>query len=125
MHHPARFLFLYGYNALLVARSYSLTGRESGKASYNQLRFAAFVGGPLRIPGLFDRSKSTFYSAGWNGTRGSAPYDAYSTVPTVPERNGVFSGLTDNSGNPIVIWNPQTGQPFPGNTSDLSRFSLL
>jgi trimeric autotransporter adhesin len=120
---PHGFLSIYDDNALLDARSYSLTGRESGKASYNQLRFAAFVGGPLRIPGLFDRSKSTFYSAGWNGTRGSAPYDAYSTVPTVPERNGVFSGLTDNSGNPIVIWNPQTGQPFPGNTIDLSRFS--
>lgn len=120
---PHGFLAIYDDNALLDARSYSLTGRESRKASYNQLRFGAFVGAPLKIPGLLDMGKSTFYSVGWNGTRGSAPYDAYSTVPTVPERNGIFSGLTGNGSNPIVIYDPQTGQPFPENAIDPSRFS--
>ena len=120
---PHGFLYFQDDNAALDAQSYSLTGREAAKASYNQLRFGAFVGGPLKVPGLFDWSKSTFFTVGWNGTRGGTPYDAFSTVPTVAERNGNFSGLTDKNGNPITIFNPATGQPFANNVIDPSLFS--
>jgi hypothetical protein len=120
---PHGFLYFQDDNAALDAQSYSLTGREAAKASYNQLRFGAFVGGPLKVPGLFDWSKSTFFTVGWNGTRGSTPYDAFSTVPTVAERNGNFSGLTDKNGNPITIFDPVTGQPFANNVIDRSLFS--
>ncbi len=120
---PHGFLNLQDDNSAVDAQSYSLTGREAGKASYNQLRFGAFVGGPLKIPGLFDWSKSTFYTVGWNGSRGSTPYDAFSTVPTLAERNGNFSGMTAKNGNPILIYNPATGQPFGNNTMDPSQFS--
>jgi len=120
---PHGFLYFQDDNAALDAQSYSLTGREAAKVSYNQLRFGAFVGGPLKVPELFDWSKSTFFTAGWNGTRGGTPYDAFSTVPTVAERNGNFSGLTDKNGNPITIFNPVTGQPFANNVIDPSLFS--
>jgi trimeric autotransporter adhesin len=120
---PHGFLYFQDDNAALDAQSYSLTGREAEKASYNQLRFGAFVGGPLKVPGLFDWGKSTFFTVGWNGTRGSIPYDAFSTVPTQAERNGNFSGLTDKNGNPITIFDPATGQPFANNTIDPSLFS--
>ena len=120
---PHGFLYFQDDNAALDAQSYSLTGREAAKASYNQLRFGAFVGGPLKVPGLFDWSKSTFFTVGWSGTRGGTPYDAFSTVPTVAERNGNFSGLTDKNGNPITIFNPATGQPFANNVIDPSLFS--
>ncbi|HEY1471152.1 MAG TPA: TonB-dependent receptor [Candidatus Acidoferrum sp.] len=120
---PHGFLYFQDDNAALDAQSYSLTGREAAKASYNQLRFGAFVGGPLKVPGLFDWSRSTFFTMGWSGTRGGTPYDAYSTVPTVPERNGNFSGLTDKNGSPITIFNPATGQPFANNVIDPSLFS--
>jgi hypothetical protein len=113
---PHGFLYFQDDNAALDAQAYSLTGQEGEKASYNQLKFGALVGGPLKVPGLFDWSKSTFFAAGWNGTRGSTPYDAYSTVPTLEERGGNFSGLTDKNGNPIVIYDPFTGQPYPNNT---------
>ena len=119
---PHGFLYLQDDNSGLDAQSYSLSGQEAAKASYNQLRFGAFVGGPLKIPGLFDWSKTTFFTVGWNGTRGSTPYDAFSTVPTQAERNGNFSGLTDKNG-PIVIYNPTTGLPFANNTIDPSQFS--
>lgn len=120
---PHGFLYFQDDNAGLDARPYSLSGQEAEKASYNQVRFGAFVGGPLKIPRLFDWSKSTFFSAGWNGTRGSTPYDAFSTVPSEAERSGNFSGLTDKNGNLIPIFNPQAGQPFTNNTIDPSLFS--
>jgi trimeric autotransporter adhesin len=120
---PHGFLYFQDDNAALDAQSYSLSGREAAKASYNQLKFGAFVGGPLKVPGLFDWGKSTFFTVGWNGTRGGTPYDAFSTVPTVAERHGNFSGLTDKNGNPITIFDPATGQPFANNTIDPGLFS--
>jgi trimeric autotransporter adhesin len=120
---PHGFLYVQDDNAALDSEPYSLSGQEAAKASYNQVKIGAFVGGPLKVPGLFDWSKTTFYSVGWNGTRGSTPYDAFSTVPTMAERGGNFSGLTDKNGNPIAIYNPQTGQPFTNNSIDPSQFS--
>ncbi|MGB7844173.1 MAG: TonB-dependent receptor [Candidatus Acidiferrum sp.] len=120
---PHGFLYFQDNNAGLDARPYSLSGQEAEKASYNQVRFGAFAGGPLKIPGLFDWSKNTFFAAGWNGSRGSTPYDAFSTVPTQAERSGNFSGLTDSKGNPVAIFNPATGQPFANNSIDPSQFN--
>ena len=120
---PHGFLYFQDDNSGLDARSYSLSGQQNKKASYNTIRFGAFIGGPLKIPGVLDWSKSTFYSVGWNGSRGSTPYDAFSTVPTVEERSGYFSGLTDQNGNPTVIFDPLTGQPFANNTIDPARIS--
>jgi trimeric autotransporter adhesin len=120
---PHGFLYLQDDNSGLDAKAYSLNGLGTEKASYNQLRFGAFVGGPLKIPGLLDWSKNTFFAAGWNGSRGGTPYDAYSTVPTQDERNGIFTGLTDAKQNPITIYDPATGQPFPNNVIASSQIS--
>ncbi len=102
-------------NAGLDARSYSLTGIESPKADYNQARFGVNVGGPLNIPKIFNGGNKWFFFAGWNGSRGSSPYDAFSTVPTADERNGNFSTATYNDGKPVQIFNSQTGQQYQFN----------
>lgn len=116
LNQPHGFLYVQDDNDALDARSYSIQGAPAQKPSYNQLKFGAFVGTPLKVPGLFDWSKSTFITGGWNGTRGSTPYDSFATVPTVPERGGDFRGLTSPTGTPITIFNPVTGQPFANNT---------
>ncbi len=84
---PHGFLYVQDDNAGLDAQSYSLSGQQAQKASYNSLHFGAFVGGPLKIPKIFDGGKTTFYSVGWNGTRGSTPYDSFSTVPQADNRS--------------------------------------
>jgi trimeric autotransporter adhesin len=117
LNQPHGFLYVQDDNAGLDARPYSLNGLPLPQSDYNQLKVGAFVGSPLRIPGLFDWSKTTFITFGWYGVRGSTPYDAISTVPSTAERTGNFSGLTEN-GNPITIYNPQTGLPFTNNTID-------
>ena len=40
-------------------------------------------------------------------------------------KNGDFSGFVDSTGTQIPIYDPQTGQPFPGNIIPQSRFSPL
>jgi hypothetical protein len=44
-------------------------------------------------------------------------------VPTQAERGGDFSQTRDGNGNPIVIRDPVTGLPFPGNLVPASRFA--
>ncbi|HEY0795832.1 MAG TPA: carboxypeptidase regulatory-like domain-containing protein, partial [Acidisarcina sp.] len=64
----------------------------------------------MKAPSKKDVLFITFFD-----TRSSTPFDEYGTVPTLAERNGDFSGLTLNN-QPIVIYDPATGQPFPNNT---------
>ncbi len=96
----------------LDATPYSITGTPTTKSDYNQAHFGANVGGPLNIPKIFNGGNKWFFFAGWNGSRGSSPYDTFSTVPTQAERDGNFSGATYNDGTPVQIFNPATGQPY-------------
>lgn len=107
-------------NSGLDARPYSLTGIPAAKADYNQARFGFNAGGPLNIPKIFHGGNKWFFFGGWNGSRGSNPYDAFSTVPTgdsvnCGERCGNFSKPTYQDGKPVQIFNPQTGQPYQFN----------
>ena len=112
---PHGVLYFSDDNAGLDARSYSLTGIASPKADYNQARFGVNIGGPLNIPKIFNGGNKWFFFAGWNGSRGSSPYDAFSTVPTQGERGGNFSAATYNDGKPVQLFNPQTGQQYQFN----------
>jgi hypothetical protein len=112
---PHGILYFSDDTSALDARSYSLTGMELPKASYNQSRFGANVGGPLNIPKIFNGGNKWFFFGGWNGSRGSSPYDAFSTVPTMDERAGNFSTATYNDRKPVQLFNPKTGQPYQFN----------
>ena len=67
------------------------------------------VGGPVRIPGVYDGTRRTTFTATYNGNRGDQLFDQYGTVPTAAMRSGDFSAIS----MPIV--DPRTGQPFAGN----------
>jgi len=112
---PHGVMYFSNDNAGLDARPYSLTGIQSPKADYNQARFGVNVGGPLNIPKIFNGGNKWFFFGGWNGSRGSNPYDAFSTVPTQDERNGNFSTATYNDGKPVQIFDPKTGQQYQFN----------
>jgi hypothetical protein len=104
---PHGVLYFSDDNAGLDARPFSLDGSAGPKADYNQARFGANVGGPLNIPKIFNGGNKWFFFAGWNGSRGSSPYDAFSTVPTADERAGNFSNATYFGGAPVQLVNRQ------------------
>jgi hypothetical protein len=116
---PHGFLYVSDNDAVLDAKPYSLKGLETPKASYNFARFGANLGGPLNIPKIFNGGNKWFFFAGWNGTRGSTPYDAFSTVPRLAERSGDFSSSMYKDGAPVQVFvpnlsaaiNPATCQP--------------
>ncbi len=45
--------------------------------------------------------------------------------PTAAERTGDFSRLTNASGQPVVIYDPLTKQPFPGNIIPANRINAV
>lgn len=102
-------------DAALDAAPYSLTGAPVAKPSYVQHRFGGGLGGPLNIPKIYNGGDKTFFFLSYNGVRSTTPFDAFSTVPTPEERNGDFSQARLNSGAPVTIINPVSGQPFLGN----------
>jgi hypothetical protein len=75
------------------------------------------LGGP--VPKMKDRL-FFFYSFEDHNTLTPQPLRTV-TVPTELERAGDFSQSRDGNGNLIVIRDPQTGQPFPGNRIPLNR----
>ena len=115
MNQPHGMVYASDDTAALDAKSYSLKGLDTPKASYSLPRFGAFLGGPLNIPKIFNGGNKWFFFAGWNANRGSTPYDAFSTVPTLAERSGDFSAATYRDGSPVQIFNRSTGQQFQSN----------
>ena len=95
-------------NSVLDAAPFSLNGQENTKAAYSQNRFGFVLGGPLQIPKLF-RSESTFFMINYSGSLMRNGTTLTSTVPTLAQRAGDFSG----SGT--VIYDPVTRLPVPGN----------
>lgn len=81
------------------------------------------IGGPISIPKLYNGKDRTFghYSQEWY--KQNNENTASSTVPTALEKTGNFSDFVDSSGHVIPIFDPLTGQQFPGNIIPASRIS--
>jgi predicted heme/steroid binding protein len=85
---------------------------------YNQ--FGYNIGGPFYIPNHFNTSKSkVFWYWGQEWVRYIFTDTSSLTVPTAKMRNGDFSELLDPNNifyhKTVVLMDPKTGQPFPGN----------
>ena len=79
------------------------------KAPFRQREFGATLGGPIRK----DR---TFFFADYQGLRVQQGVNRVSTVPSAAMRSGDFSEVNR------TIYDPLTGQPFPGNVIPRGRW---
>ena len=82
------------------------------KPDFKQDQFGGTVGGPV----FKDR---TFFFASYQGHRENQGQTFLSTVPTLAMRGGDFSELNR------VIFDPLTGQPFPGNVIPANRIDTV
>jgi trimeric autotransporter adhesin len=80
-------------DAALNAAPYALVGEPATNPSYQQNSFGGSVGGPLNIPKIYHGGTKTFFFANYNGRRGENPFEDFSTVPSLLERQGNFSAL--------------------------------
>jgi len=105
-------------NSALDARPYSLSGLESPKAQYNTITGIVTFGGPMMIPHLRRRGPDFFVVYQW--TRDHVAETESGLVPTEAERGGDLSAILNPLGQPITIYNPATGMPYPGNVVPVS-----
>ena len=106
------------------ANSWNNIRNHLPKAKYHYDTYGASLGGPVKIPGLFDQSGDQklffFYSMEAPQAQQPGPVRKY-RMPTALERQGDFSQTYDSNGKLIVIKDPLTGQPFAGNKIPASR----
>ena len=105
-------------NSALDARPYSLSGQNTPKVSYNRVTSVATLGGPLRIPHVWRKGPNFFVGYQWTRNRDATTQSAL--VPDLAERAGDFSNELNAQGQPVQIFNPATGLPFPGNLVPIS-----
>ena len=102
----------------LNASPFALRGEEREEEDYLSQRFGVTVGGPVKIPGVYDGTRRTNFNFSYNGNRSDEIFDTYSTVPDAAIRRGDFSSLLAEG---IFVRDPLTGQPFPNNQIPESR----
>jgi hypothetical protein len=105
-------------NSVLDARPYSLTGLNTPKPNYNRITGIFTLGGPLKIPHLLPRGPTFFVAYEW--TRNHTAETDPGLVPTEAERAGDLSNLVNPLGQPVIVYDPETGLPFPGNAVPVS-----
>jgi hypothetical protein len=82
-------------------------------------QFGGAIGGPI------EKDKSHFFGS-WEQTRQKTSETIATTVPTMANRNGDFSDLRTNSGQPVIIYDPATTvggnrNAFPNNVIPMDR----
>ena len=98
---------------------------------FNQ--YGVNVGGPIRIPRLYDGRNKLFFFYAWEGLKDYQQGPGFSTVPTLRMREGDFSELLA-LGSAYQLFDSATGvvegstvrrQPFPGNIIPPSRLNPI
>lgn len=93
--------FEYHANQHLKARDYFRPANQP-KGKFIQNQYGGTIGGPII------RNK-LFFFASYEGTKNRQNDSLIQSVPTMAIRNGDFRGLTYANGQPIIIYDPLTG----------------
>ena len=133
--HGSAFEFLR--NDKLVGNNYfnNLAGLPRGVFRFNQ--FGATVGGPVRIPHVYNGTDRTFFFFTYEGLRWVQNVTTNGSVPTLAQRGGDFSQTRNAAGQVITAYDPSSSRPdpdrpgrfirtpFQGNIIPVSRWDLV
>lgn len=109
-------------DSALNARPYSLYQFNPPKVSSWTDTAGFNMGGPLKIPHVYDGSDKTFYYINFGGTWSRSPVDSFAIVPTAAERLGDFSGTNTLLYNPLSnLTGPRTLMPNSGCAQDAAN----
>jgi hypothetical protein len=98
-------------------------GTAKGRYRYNTLGYNA--GGPIYIPGKFNRNKDKlffFFSQEFQPNTRPGGLRSWN-MPTQLERQGDFSQTVQTNGALVVIKDPLSGSAFPGNVIPATRIN--
>ena len=116
--------YYYFRNEALNANDFFANRQALPRSSYRYNNPGYFGGGPVLLPGTnFNRNRDKLFFF-WSQEfliRTVPSSVSYQTFPTALERTGNFSQTVDQNGKPILIRDPQSNAPFPGNILPPSR----
>ncbi len=92
-------------------------GEDASTLRRNQFGFN--VAGPVIIPRLYDGRRATFFSLSYEGVRENIARSILTTIPTMAQRTGDFSGTVDSAGAMLRVYDPLTTQKNPAYDSSL------
>lgn len=105
-------LFEFARHEALNARNY-FAPAEASRPRFRRHQFGGTLGGPIAQ----DR---TFFFVDYQGQRQTIGRTVISTVPTMLQRQGIFTEPI--AGRAPEIYDPATRQPFPANAIPIARF---
>lgn len=117
--------YYYKRNEGLNANNFFNNVAGLPRERYRYDLFGYTIGGPLYIPGKFNRNREKlffFFSQEISPERSPIAM-GFRTVPTALERAGNFSDTRESDGRLVTIKDPTTGQPFPGNIIPQNRIN--
>jgi hypothetical protein len=117
--------FDYLRNDKLDARNYDFLNTHPAKSPYRQNQYGYTLGGPVRIPKLFNGRNRLFFMSNFEGFKSRTSRVATATTLTQAMRNGDFSLVTTALQDPLSRLGSVpnvTSSPFPGNQIPSSRF---
>ena len=113
----------FNANAWLNDHTLQTNGAAAAKPRYRYNVETYTIGGPVFIPKVWNRERKKlffFWSQEYTGQFVNGGAQTKYT-PTALERQGNFSQTFANNGSLIVITDPSTGAPFPGNMIPANR----
>ena len=133
-------LFEYLRNSDLDSAGFNANKAGQTIGTFRRNQYGGTLGGPVRIPKIYDGKDKTFFFISFDGLLDSSEGSFTGTMPTALERKGDFSQTKDSNGNPIVIYDPSTTKlnpaapagttqyirtAFPGNVIPASQFNPI
>jgi hypothetical protein len=113
-------LFMLLRNNVLDARRYNARIADISRQS----EYGGSLGGPVRIPKLYDGRNRTFFFANYTGFRRTSEVQgATSTVATAAMRAGDFSANREQIFDPLTADTNGRRQQFPGNIIPANRLA--
>src|SRR5207253_6315336 len=103
----------------LDAQPYAFTSVHPAKSPCKWNDYGFELDGPVRLPKLYNGQDKLFLMANYEALRLRQNFLSTYSVPTPAMFNGDFSQLG------TTIYDPQTGQPFPGNTIPQNRLDPI
>jgi hypothetical protein len=118
-------VFEFVRNAKMDAKNF-FDPQDKPIPPFTRNQYGTTVGGPVI-------SNKLFFMFNWEGLREKKSLTSNASLPLTAWRTGDFSDLRDNSGNPVIIYDPatrvfnaagdvlQAPTPFPGNRIPANR----
>lgn len=113
-----RFSFYDRYsNSAFDAKPFSVNGTPTRQIPTWDERAGGNMGGPLKIPHIYDGSDKTYFFVNYQHETLLNPVNNYSIVPTAQERAGCF--VPSSASSPPIL-EPFSTTPFPFNTDQVN-----